>query len=282
MQLASRVPYVTSQILTLYKGPLKAENLDLKINIFESWLLLAPNIFWREELLYLIGKASPSQWYEFCINSIREKINIYFSGATFQACLYENNILKFVLHWTLCKFTGALFWFSGANSPRAPVYFFHWIQYTFDSLCGYFKDKVWVLFMWLHCERNGVKSIRKVWSSSIEVLVCNARFYNYQNDEKFGPVLVKLQALYTERCIWDYISCIQNPSRFCWCFIPYLEYSGIWRAMLFREDFLSDVLPHLPNDNDNAHKLFFTSSQNSIFSLNYTLHFENVGGGANQ
>ena len=69
MQLASRVPYVTSQILTLYKGPLKAENLDLKTNIFESWLLRAPNIFLREELLYLIGKASPSQWYEFCINS---------------------------------------------------------------------------------------------------------------------------------------------------------------------------------------------------------------------
>ena len=69
MQLASRVPYVTSQILTLYKGPLKAENLDLKTNIFESWLLRATNIFLREELLYLIGKASPSQWYEFCINS---------------------------------------------------------------------------------------------------------------------------------------------------------------------------------------------------------------------
>ena len=37
--------------------------------------------------------------------------------------------------------------------------------------------------------------------------------------------------------------------------------------MLFREHVLSDVLPHLHNKNDNAHKLFFTSSQNSTFSL---------------
>ena len=35
-------------------------------------------------------------------------------------------------------------------------------------------------------------------------LVCTARFWNHQNDKKFGPVLVKLQALYIERCIWDY------------------------------------------------------------------------------
>ena len=33
-----------------------------------------------------------------------------------------------------------------------------------------------------------------------KVLVCTARFWNHQNDKKFGPVLVKLQALYTERC----------------------------------------------------------------------------------
>ena len=66
-----------------------------------------------------------------CINSIREKNNVYFSGATFQACLHENNTLKFVLHWTLCKFTGALFWLSGALlgvsgaiSPRALRVFF--------------------------------------------------------------------------------------------------------------------------------------------------------------
>ena len=37
--------------------------------------------------------------------------------------------------------------------------------------------------------------------------------------------------------------------------------------MLFREHVLSDVLPHLHYKNDNAHKLFFTSSQNSTFSL---------------
>ena len=29
------------------------------------------------------------------------KINIYFSGATFQASLPENNILKFILHGTV-------------------------------------------------------------------------------------------------------------------------------------------------------------------------------------
>ena len=45
--------------------------------------------------------------------------------------------------------------------------------------------------------------------------------------------------------------------------------------MLFREHVLSDVLPHLHNKNDNAHKLFFTSSQNSTFSLTsfaYSFH----------
>ena len=50
-----------------------------------------------------------------------------------------------------------------------------------------------------------------------------------------------------------------------------LEYEGIWRAMLFREHVLSDALPHLHNKNDNAHKLFFTSSQNWTFSLNQSL-----------
>ena len=34
--------------------------------------------------------------------------------------------------------------------------------------------------------------------------VLAVRFCNHQNDKKFGPVFVKLQALYTERCIWDY------------------------------------------------------------------------------
>ena len=77
--------------------------------------------------------AHPNQA-EYRIYTVRrEKINIYFWGATFQPCLHENNTLKFVLHWTLCKFKGALFWFSGALlgisgaiSPWAPVYFFHW------------------------------------------------------------------------------------------------------------------------------------------------------------
>ena len=67
--MASRVSHVTSQILTLYGELLKAENLDFKNHIFERWLLRAPKIFWRGKLLYLISKASPSQWYEFCINS---------------------------------------------------------------------------------------------------------------------------------------------------------------------------------------------------------------------
>ena len=39
--------------------------------------------------------------------------------------------------------------------------------------------------------------------------------------------------------------------------MPYLEYEGIWRAMLFREQVLSDVLPHLHNKNDNAHNIIF-------------------------
>ena len=80
------------------------------------------------------GTFTPSTCTTITLDGTRGKINIYFSGATFQACLHEYNILKFVLHWTLCKFMGALFWFwgallgiSGAISPRAPVYFFHWM-----------------------------------------------------------------------------------------------------------------------------------------------------------
>ena len=70
MQFVARCfSHVTSQILTLYIGPLKAENLDLKIDISDRWLLRAPNMFWRGKLIYLINKASLSQWYEFCINS---------------------------------------------------------------------------------------------------------------------------------------------------------------------------------------------------------------------
>ena len=43
----------------------------------------------------------------------------------------------------------------------------------------------------------------KVDHLAYKVLVCTARFWSHQNDKKFGPVLVKLQALYTQRCIWD-------------------------------------------------------------------------------
>ena len=42
---------------------------------------------------------------------------------------------------------------------------------------------------------------------------------------------------------------------------PYLENERFWWAMLFREHFLSDVLQHLHNNNDNANKLFLTSSR---------------------
>ena len=55
---------------------------------------------------------------------------------------------------------------------------------------------------------------------------------------------------------------VKNLSRFLRCYMPYLEYEAIWRAIRFMEHVLSD------NKNDNAHKLFFTSSQNSTFSLN--------------
>ena len=38
------------------------------------------------------------------------------------------------------------------------------------------------------------------------------------------------------------------------CYMSYWEYEGIWRAMLFREFFFADALPHLHNNNENAHK----------------------------
>ena len=44
----------------------------------------------------------------------------------------------------------------------------------------------------------------KVDHLAYKYLVCISRFWHHQNDKKFGPVLVKLQALYTERYIWDY------------------------------------------------------------------------------
>ena len=98
--------------------------------------------------------------------------------------------------------------------------------------------------------------------------MCIAKFWNHQNEKKFGQVLVNLQALYIEGCIWDYTNMWRkNLSRFLRCYMPYLEYEGIWRAMLFRDHVLSDVLPPMHYNNDDAHKLFSTSSQNSTFSL---------------
>ena len=41
-----------------------------------------------------------------------------------------------------------------------------------------------------------------------------------------------------------------------------------WKSMC-QITFFSDVLPHLHNNNENAHKLFYTSSQKSTFSLNH-------------
>ena len=101
--------------------------------------------------------------------------------------------------------------------------------------------------MRLNCERNGVESTRNGWSSSIKEFVCIARFWNHQNDKKFGHILVKLQTLYRERCIWDYTNTWRkNPTPVLLrCYMTYLEYEGIWRAMLFREHVSSDVLPHL-------------------------------------
>ena len=55
--------------------------------------------------------------------------------------------------------------------------------------------------MRLHCERNVVKIDHK---RLIIQHRCIARFWKHQNDKKFGPVFIKLQALCTERCIWDY------------------------------------------------------------------------------
>ena len=85
----------------------------------------------------------------------REKINVYFSGATFQACLHENNILKFLLHWTLCKFMGlfsdfrGLFWaFRGLNRPEPPCIFFtvHKIFTKFVSVGLVYYIKIWEIY----------------------------------------------------------------------------------------------------------------------------------------
>ena len=68
---------------------------------------------------------------QFLVNYMYMYTREFFSGATFQVCLHENNILKFVLHWTLCKFMGlffdfrGLFWaFRGLNPPEPPCIFF--------------------------------------------------------------------------------------------------------------------------------------------------------------
>ena len=89
------------------------------------------NVIWLFSLYFPINQSP------IC----REKINIYFSGATFQTCLHENNILKFVLHWTLCKFMGLFLIFGGsfghfgAISPRAPVYFAPYLLTHWFALC---------------------------------------------------------------------------------------------------------------------------------------------------
>ena len=76
--------------------------------------------------------------------------------------------------------------------------------------------------------------------------------------------------VHRKKCIWDYTNMShKNGASFLNCYLSYLEYEGIWRAMLFREHFLSDDLPHLHKNNDKAHKLFLTSSQNSTFSLKH-------------
>ena len=59
------------------------------------------------------------------------------------------------------------------------------------------------MVMRLHCERNVVKSIRKGWSSSIDVLQGSGIIKMIRN--LAHAVIIKLQALYTERCIWDYV-----------------------------------------------------------------------------
>ena len=65
-----------------------------------------------------------------------------------------------------------------------------------------------------------------------------------------------------------------NLFRFVCCYMPYLEYESIWRAMLFRKHFLSDVLPHLHDSNDNAHKSCspLPRTQPSLLSYEYSQH----------
>ena len=63
--------------------------------------------------------------------NIRKNLFKKFGGATFQACLHENNTLLICFALNSMQILGALLWLSGAlfgisgaNSPRTPVYFF--------------------------------------------------------------------------------------------------------------------------------------------------------------
>ena len=101
------------------------------------------------------GRPTPVWPEHMTTNQEKKKINIYFLGAIFQPCLYENNILKFLLHWTLCKFKGALFWFLGAIlgaiSPWAPMYIF--------SLLLTRRWHYWCVLMWSHHGRSQLRVV---------------------------------------------------------------------------------------------------------------------------
>ena len=133
----------------------------------------------------------------------REKINIYFLGATFQACLHENYILKLVLHWTLCKFTGALFWFSeailgisGANSPWAPVYFFSlcdtmttfWVSQCCEYAWSIDHDDV-------NCNYSRTRSTIESWS-----LFFNSKIMHWGQDIESWIIII-LSCIYVLICL---------------------------------------------------------------------------------
>ena len=99
--------------------------------------------------------------------------------------------------------------------------------------------------------------------------MCIARFWNHQNDKKFCQVLVKLQTLYTERCIWDYTNTWRKilPPSFTMlydifgnmkafeepCFSGNMSFLMFFHTCIIRMIKLTNYL--------------FTSSQNSTFSL---------------
>ena len=113
--------------------------------------------------------------------------------------------------------------------------------------------------MRLHYERNNVESIKRGWSSSIYKFWCVLQDSGIiKMIRNLAPVLVKIQALYTDRCIWDYTDMWRNL-----CIKAFEEpcFSGnIFNLMFFHTGH---------NINNNAHKLFLTSSQNSTFSLSF-------------